>query len=107
METRRFGRIGHMSSVAIFGAVAFLKLTQEESDQAMVKVIEAGVNHIDVAPEYGLAEARRPGRVPEDGAEIVGDADEGAAHSLGSNPEFTHRKRGAKCPLSGTQQHYH
>jgi aryl-alcohol dehydrogenase-like predicted oxidoreductase len=58
METRRFGRTGHLSSVAIFGAVAFLKLNQEEADQAMVKVIEAGVNHIDVAPEYGLAEER-------------------------------------------------
>jgi aryl-alcohol dehydrogenase-like predicted oxidoreductase len=58
METRRFGRTGHMSTVAIFGAVAFLKLTQEQADQAMQQVIQAGVNHIDVAPEYGLAEER-------------------------------------------------
>ena len=30
METRRFGRTGHLSTVAIFGAVAFLKLNQEQ-----------------------------------------------------------------------------
>ena len=58
METRRFGRTGHLSTVAIFGAVAFLKLTQEQADRAMREVIQAGVNHIDVAPEYGLAEER-------------------------------------------------
>ncbi len=58
MEKRRFGRTGHMSTVAILGAAAFYEVTQAEADAAMEKVIAAGVNHIDVAPSYGLAEER-------------------------------------------------
>ncbi|MBW1708692.1 MAG: aldo/keto reductase [Deltaproteobacteria bacterium] len=58
METRRFGRTGHMSTVAILGSYAFSKATQAETDPVMEQVIEAGVNHIDVAPSYGLAEER-------------------------------------------------
>jgi aryl-alcohol dehydrogenase-like predicted oxidoreductase len=58
METRRFGRTGHMSTVAIFGAAALSGSSQEESDRAMEQIIEAGVNHIDVARSYGEAELR-------------------------------------------------
>ena len=58
METRRFGRSGHMSTVAVFGAAALSQVTQAEADAAMEQVIVAGVNHIDVAPSYGIAEER-------------------------------------------------
>ena len=58
METRRFGRTGHMSTVAIFGAAAFYQISQEDADKVMEMIIEAGVNHIDVAPGYGQAEIR-------------------------------------------------
>jgi aryl-alcohol dehydrogenase-like predicted oxidoreductase len=58
METRRFGRTGHMSTVAIFGAAAFGQISQPDADKVMEMVIEAGVNHIDVAPSYGQAEIR-------------------------------------------------
>lgn len=58
MEKRRFGRTGHTSTVAIFGAAAFSQVTQAEADAAMERVIAAGVNHIDVAPSYGIAEER-------------------------------------------------
>lgn len=58
METRQFGRTGHMSTVAIFGAAAFSEISQEDADKVMEMVIEAGVNHIDVAPSYGQAEQR-------------------------------------------------
>ena len=58
METRRFGRTGHKSTVAIFGAAAFWEIEQKEADSVMEMVIEAGVNHIDVAPSYGQAELR-------------------------------------------------
>ncbi|MGE5226364.1 MAG: aldo/keto reductase [Planctomycetaceae bacterium] len=58
MERRRFGRTGHESTVAIFGAAAFWEVDQEEADRTMERVIEAGVNHIDVAPQYGLGEER-------------------------------------------------
>jgi len=56
MQKRRFGRTGHMSTVAIFGAAAFWEVSLEEVDRAMEQVIAAGVNHIDVAPSYGMAE---------------------------------------------------
>jgi aryl-alcohol dehydrogenase-like predicted oxidoreductase len=58
METRRLGRIGHMSTIAIFGAAAFWQISQEDADKAIDSVIEAGINHIDVAPSYGQAEIR-------------------------------------------------
>jgi aryl-alcohol dehydrogenase-like predicted oxidoreductase len=58
METRRFGRTEHMSTVAIFGAAAFYQISQEDADKVMESIIEAGVNHIDVAPGYGQAEIR-------------------------------------------------
>jgi len=56
MEKRRFGRTGHMSTVAIFGAAALWEMPQEDADAVVKQVIEAGINHIDVAPSYGMAE---------------------------------------------------
>ncbi len=58
MEKRRFGRTGHMSTVAIFGAAAFWEISQADADKVMEQVIEAGINHIDIAPSYGQAEER-------------------------------------------------
>ena len=58
MKTRRFGRTGHMSTIAIFGAAAFWEISQADADKVMEQVIAAGVNHIDVAPSYGQAEDR-------------------------------------------------
>lgn len=58
METRRFGRSGHFSTIAILGGAAFWDVPQSEADLAMEQVIRAGVNHIDVAPSYGNAELR-------------------------------------------------
>jgi aryl-alcohol dehydrogenase-like predicted oxidoreductase len=58
MKTRRFGRTEHASTVAIFGGAAFWEVTQAEADARMEQVIAAGVNHIDVAPSYGVAEER-------------------------------------------------
>lgn len=58
METRRFGRTGHKSAVAIFGGVALADISQEDADTVIEQIIEAGVNHIDVAPSYGQAELR-------------------------------------------------
>lgn len=58
MQTRRFGRTNHQSTVAIFGAASLSVVDQTTADQAMEQVIEAGINHIDVAPSYGEAELR-------------------------------------------------
>src|SRR5574341_1353272 len=58
MERRPFGRTGHMSTVAIFGAAAFWETEQTEADVTVERAIAAGINHIDVAPSYGIAEER-------------------------------------------------
>ncbi len=58
MEKRKLGKTDHYSTVAIFGGAAFWDITQSVADSVMEQVIAAGVNHIDVAPQYGLAEER-------------------------------------------------
>ncbi|MDX9832930.1 MAG: aldo/keto reductase [Anaerolineae bacterium] len=58
MQTRRFGRTGHMSTIVIFGAFAVGQLNQREADETMELILAHGVNHIDVAPSYHEAELR-------------------------------------------------
>lgn len=58
MKKRRFGRTNHMSTLAVFGAVALGKLDQSQADKVIQQVIDAGINHIDIAPTYGNAELR-------------------------------------------------
>lgn len=58
MEKRKFGRTGHESTIAIFGAAAFFEISQSEADKAMELVVSTDINHIDVAPSYGQAEER-------------------------------------------------
>lgn len=58
MEKRRFGRSGHMSTIAIFGGAAFYEISQADADKVMEQVIAWGINHIDIAPSYGQAEER-------------------------------------------------
>ena len=53
-----FGRTGHLSTRAIFGAAAFYNVTQAEADRTLELLPEYGVNHIDVAASYGHAEVR-------------------------------------------------
>lgn len=58
MQTRAFGRTGHQSTIAIFGAAAFWEISQADADKIIEQVLAAGVNHFDVAPSYGQAEER-------------------------------------------------
>lgn len=58
METRKFGRTGHQSTVAIFGAFAAGPIDQDSADKVLQQVLDAGVNHFDVAPTYHDAEER-------------------------------------------------
>ncbi len=61
MQTRRFGRSGHMSTVAIFGGAAFHStIASEEAEAALDLALAAGVNHYDFAAGYGsgMAETR-------------------------------------------------
>lgn len=58
MEFLPFGRTGHTSSRAIFGAFALGRVSQGEADRLMETVIAHGVNHVDVAANYDDAELR-------------------------------------------------
>jgi len=58
MEKRKLGRTGHHSTIAVFGAAAFWEVSPQVAEATMEKVVNAGINHIDVAPSYGVAEVR-------------------------------------------------
>ena len=58
MQTRPLGETGHDSTVAAFGAIALNWLEQEGANQMVEHVLDAGVNHFDVAPTYGDAEIK-------------------------------------------------
>jgi predicted aldo/keto reductase-like oxidoreductase len=58
MERRRLGRLGHESSVLIYGAAALADVTQEVADASIDEALAAGINHFDVAAGYGDAELR-------------------------------------------------
>lgn len=64
METRRLGRTGHHSSVAILGGAAFAELTPEASVRPFREALDAGGNHLDVAPRYGAAIANLGPLIP-------------------------------------------
>ncbi len=53
-----FGRTGHESSRAIFGAAALGAMRQDRADRVLELILEHGVNHIDTAADYGQSEER-------------------------------------------------
>ena len=57
MERRRLGRTGHEASVAVLGGAAFWTASPQEAQAGLGLALERGVNHLDVAPRYGAAEA--------------------------------------------------
>ena len=56
VERRRLGRTDHHSSVAILGGAAFWDGDPETTAASFAAALAAGVNHIDVAPQYGQAQ---------------------------------------------------
>jgi aryl-alcohol dehydrogenase-like predicted oxidoreductase len=58
MERRRLGRIGHESSVLIYGGAALSDVSQEVADRSIELALSAGVNHFDTAADYGESEVR-------------------------------------------------
>jgi aryl-alcohol dehydrogenase-like predicted oxidoreductase len=58
IATAPFGRTGHDSTRVIFGAAALGAMGQDRADVVLQQVLDAGVNHIDVAASYGDAELR-------------------------------------------------
>ena len=58
IATQPFGRTGHLSTRAIFGAAALSSVTQGEANRTLEVLLQYGVNHIDTAASYGDAELR-------------------------------------------------
>jgi aryl-alcohol dehydrogenase-like predicted oxidoreductase len=58
MQRRRLGRLGHDSSVLLYGGAALGEVSQEVADASVQEALEAGINHFDVAADYGEAELR-------------------------------------------------
>jgi predicted aldo/keto reductase-like oxidoreductase len=58
MQKRRLGRLGHQSSVLIYGSAALGEVDQDTADASVQLALDAGINHFDVAASYGDAELR-------------------------------------------------
>ena len=58
MERRRLGRLGHRSSVVMYGGAALSQVSQAEADASITQALAQGVNHFDTAASYGDAEVR-------------------------------------------------
>jgi len=64
MQTRRLGRTGHDSSLAILGGVVFHFVDEDEAGEILRDALDRGVNHLDIAPGYGSAEATVGPHIP-------------------------------------------
>jgi aryl-alcohol dehydrogenase-like predicted oxidoreductase len=58
VERRRLGRIGHRSSVLIYGGAALSDVSQDVADGSIRLALDAGINHFDTAADYGDSELR-------------------------------------------------
>ena len=58
MEKRRLGRLEHQSSVLVYGAAALAEVPQDVADRSIQEALDGGINHFDVAADYGDAELR-------------------------------------------------
>ena len=65
MQTRRLGRTGHHSSLAILGGAAFAMDTPDDAAEFLHEAVDAGINHLDIAPGYRLAERAVGPHLPE------------------------------------------
>jgi aryl-alcohol dehydrogenase-like predicted oxidoreductase len=93
VEYRRLGRLGHSSSVLIYGAAALSAVDQDTADRSVQEALDAGINHVDVAASYGDAELRLGPWMPRIRTDIflatkTGDRDrEGAWASINRSLE--------------------
>lgn len=53
-----FGRTGHSSSRALFGAAALAAMSEARAERVFETLLEFGVNHVDTAASYGESERR-------------------------------------------------
>jgi aryl-alcohol dehydrogenase-like predicted oxidoreductase len=93
VEYRRLGRLGHESSVLIYGGAALSAVDQGTADRSIQQALDAGINHFDFAASYGDAELRLGPWIPRIRTDIflatkTGDRDrEGAWASINRSLE--------------------
>jgi aryl-alcohol dehydrogenase-like predicted oxidoreductase len=58
LETRRLGRLGHDSTVLIFGAAALAEVDAAAADRGISLALDSGINHFDTAAGYGDSEVK-------------------------------------------------
>jgi aryl-alcohol dehydrogenase-like predicted oxidoreductase len=56
MQTRKLGKTGQASTIITFGGFALSSVNQKEADAGISKILEAGINGVDVSPLYGQAD---------------------------------------------------
>ena len=62
--TRPFGRTGHHSTLAVLGGATYWEGDADSTRESFDAAIDAGINHIDIAPSYGRAEALAGPHIP-------------------------------------------
>jgi aryl-alcohol dehydrogenase-like predicted oxidoreductase len=93
VEYRRLGRLGHESSVLLYGGAALGAVDQDTADRSIKEALDAGINHFDFAASYGDAELRLGPWMPRIRSDIflatkTGDRDrEGAWASINRSLE--------------------
>lgn len=70
MEKRRLGRLGHMSSVLVYGGAALGEVSQDDADASIQLALDSGINHFDTAADYGESELRLGPWMPDIRARI-------------------------------------
>ena len=65
MQHRRLGRLERENSVLILGGAALAEATEEDSDTAIQRALDAGVDHFDTAADYGESELQYGRWMPE------------------------------------------
>jgi aryl-alcohol dehydrogenase-like predicted oxidoreductase len=56
VETRRLGRLGHNSSVLIYGGAALASIDPTAADESISFALANGINHFDTSDDYGDSE---------------------------------------------------
>jgi predicted aldo/keto reductase-like oxidoreductase len=88
MEERRLGKLGHISTVAIFGACALAEVSQDQADETIELVLKYDINHFDVARSYGEAEVRLKPWMPKIRSQIFLSTKTGVRDNDGARREL-------------------
>ena len=99
MERRRLGRTGHESSVAILGGAAFWTTSPQEARAGLGLALDRGVNHLDVAPRYGVAESVLGPLVPAVRNRLFVAGKTARANADGASAQFDDTRRLLGCDV--------